>query len=336
MIGRWVASAALFGFIRFSAVAADEAPAVPAVASVVDDGVAQFMRADRDASGNLDQKEFSSWWSNIKTSVHPTGKKSVAASEHDLIDFHASNDPHGETIPGDFRESVKQIEKTTLTFWTAFGNSIAMIIVTELGDKTFFIAAILAMRHPQLVIFAGAMTALALMTVLSAAIGFALPTVLPRQYTHYAAMILFVYFGLKLLKEGCDMVYKGEGLGPSEELDEVEQSLKDKVEDDTGKCEAGIIEKREKHRKSILLQAFTLTFLAEWGDRSQIATIALASAKDPIGVTAGGVLGHSLCTGLAVIGGKVIAGRISERAVLIVGGFVFLAFAIHAFFSKDF
>merc|ERR1712146_494825 len=81
---------------------------------------------------------------------------------------------------------------------------------------------------------------------------------------------------------------------------------------------------------SVFWQALTLTFLAEWGDRSQIATIALASAKDPIGVTAGGILGHSMCTGLAVVGGKVIAGRISERNVLIVGGMLFLGFAVHA------
>ena len=32
-----------------------------------------------------------------------------------------------------------------VSFWTAFFNSIAMITVTELGDKTFFIAAVLAM-----------------------------------------------------------------------------------------------------------------------------------------------------------------------------------------------
>ena len=66
---------------------------------------------------------------------------------------------------------------------------------------------------------------------------------------------------------------------------------------------------------TVLTQAFTLTFLAEWGDRSQIATIALAAAKDPIGVTAGGIVGHSCCTGIAVVGGRMLAARISEKAV---------------------
>jgi len=42
----------------------------------------------------------------------------------------------------------------------------------------------------------------------------------------------------------------------------------------------------------VLTQAFTLTFLAEWGDRSQIATIALAASKNPYGVVIGGLIGH--------------------------------------------
>lgn len=45
--------------------------------------------------------------------------------------------------------------------------SISVIIVSELGDKTFFIAAIMAMRYNRLIVLAGAMLALGLMTCLS-------------------------------------------------------------------------------------------------------------------------------------------------------------------------
>ena len=51
----------------------------------------------------------------------------------------------------------------------------------QIGDKTFFIAAVLAMRHSRAVIFTGAVGALALMTVLSAIMGFALPSLMPRK-----------------------------------------------------------------------------------------------------------------------------------------------------------
>ena len=52
-------------------------------------------------------------------------------------------------------------------FIHAFVASLSVIIVSELGDKTFFIAAIMAMRHPRLTVFCGAMAALGLMTILS-------------------------------------------------------------------------------------------------------------------------------------------------------------------------
>ena len=82
----------------------------------------------------------------------------------------------------------------------------------------------------------------------------------------------------------------------------------------------------------IFLQAFTMTFLAEWGDRSQLATIVLAARENVSAVVIAGILGHSLCTGLAVLGGRMIAQKISVRTVTLVGGVVFILFALTALF----
>eukprot|EP00960_Hanusia_phi_P026815 746477-Hanusia_phi.AAC.3 len=145
----------------------------------------------------------------------------------------------------------------------------------------------MAMKHSRWIVFSGAIAALALMTVLSAAFGYLLPNILPRAYTHYASIILFVVFGLRLLKEGLEM----ESGKVSEELEEVAIarfdlfSMDSQVENELAKVgKKTDIETADGGKQSneqvsftngILWQSFILTFLAEWGDRSQIATIAL-------------------------------------------------------------
>ncbi|XP_035680839.1 transmembrane protein 165-like isoform X1 [Branchiostoma floridae] len=244
-----------------------------------------------------------------------------------------------------------------LGFIHAFIASLSVIIVSELGDKTFFIAAIMAMRYSRVTVFIGALGALAVMTILSALMGFA-TMIIPRVYTYYISTGLFVIFGLKMLKEG----YYMQEEEAQEEFEEVQRELKQKDEEiakqlllDRGidvsggqmemesrtpvtqDVESGVIRGGGWRRvwgifSPIFLQSFVMTFLAEWGDRSQITTIILAAREDVLGVTIGGILGHALCTGLAVIGGRMIAQRISVRTVTLVGGVVFLIFALSAFF----
>ncbi|CAG9570803.1 unnamed protein product [Danaus chrysippus] len=271
------------------------------------------------------------------------------------------------------------------SFWQGFLAALSVVIVSELGDKTFFIAAIMAMKHPRVIVFAGAISALVFMTVLSAAFGW-IATVIPRIYTHYISAALFAIFGLKMLRDGWKMD-PNEG---QEELDEVQselkrredqapkkepspedgtasersqspgpsrspeveasgppvvavepkagpsaktESLREDKEETVDMLEQGQAENRRKRRNAILkilLQAASLTFLAEWGDRSQLATVVLASREDAVGVVVGGSLGHALCTGLAVIGGRMVAQKISVRTVTIIGGLVFLFFAVGA------
>jgi putative Ca2+/H+ antiporter (TMEM165/GDT1 family) len=121
--------------------------------------------------------------------------------------------------------------------------------------------------------------------------------------------------------------------GASEELEEVEAELnmadKKKNPDIESESSIGRRDQRISISNTVIWQAFSLTFLAEWGDRSQIATIALAAQKDPVGVTSGGIIGHAICTSLAVVGGRMLASRISEKTVSLSGGCLFLIFAAH-------
>lgn len=235
-----------------------------------------------------------------------------------------------------------------------------MIIVSELGDKTFFIAAILAMTNNRRDIFLSASAALLVMTVLSVVLGMTLPVLLPAKYTHFASCVLFIVFGVKLLYS----VITGDGGSAAEEMKEVEEEIHEagggatspgadgasgaddsSVEmSEIAALESG--ESKEKSKKkadshalslrrcfsAVTIQCFTMTFFAEWGDRSQIATIAMAASKDPYGVTLGSFIAHSMCTGLAVIGGTLLASRISERTVNLIGGVLFLCFAATGFY----
>lgn len=219
-------------------------------------------------------------------------------------------------------------------FLHGFIASLSMIIVSELGDKTFFIAAIMAMRHSRAIVLAGALGALVAMTILSAMLGYA-TTIIPRQVTYYASSILFLVFGVKMLKDGWYMSPEE----AQEEYEEAQAEIKKKEDElfsSTQDIETGIIRGPKRNIftmlfSAVFIEAFVLTFLAEWGDRSQIATIILAAREDVTGVIIGGCLGHALCTGLAVLGGRIVAQKISPRTVTLAGGVVFILFAVTAF-----
>ena len=89
-------------------------------------------------------------------------------------------------------------------FLHGFIASLAVIIVSELGDKTFFIAAIMAMRHSRLTVLSGALSALAVMTVLASLVGHIL-SMIPRVITYYASSILFLIFGIRMFMEARKM-----------------------------------------------------------------------------------------------------------------------------------
>ena len=61
------------------------------------------------------------------------------------------------------------------------------------------------MRNNKLTVFLAAISALAVMTVLSALLGFVVTTFIPREYTYYACTGIMFLFGLKMLWEAWRM-----------------------------------------------------------------------------------------------------------------------------------
>ncbi|KAI3778921.1 hypothetical protein L2E82_08310 [Cichorium intybus] len=223
----------------------------------------------------------------------------------------------------------------SLSVVQGFSKSLAMTVLSEIGDKTFFAAAILAMRHPRRYVLAGCLSALIVMTILSAAVGWAAPNLISRTLTKHIATILFLVFGLWSL---WDAFHEGD----SEELAEVEAELdadlqangknkaNGKADDETKKKNRPLF---SQFFSPIFLKAFSITFFGEWGDKSQIATIGLAAAENPLGVVLGGILGQALCQTAAVFGGKSLAKQISEKFIALSGGVLFIVFGIQSYFS---
>lgn len=171
------------------------------------------------------------------------------------------------------------------------------------------------------------------MTALSSIMGWAAPALLSKRLTHALAVFLFFTFGLRMIWEGWNATNESHGNGT--ELEEAEKELNTTSfwKKDKGKKRVSSATELKKLMYTcvtpVVVEAFSLTFLAEWGDRSQIATIGLAAEENVFGVLMGGMIGHALCTGAAVLGGKHIAARVSERMVSFLGGSLFLGFGLH-------
>lgn len=79
-----------------------------------------------------------------------------------------------------------------------------------MGDKTFFIALLLALRQPKQAVFAGTFGALAVMTVISVGLGQVLhqldelmpATAVRVPYDDIIAAALLIWFGVKTLQVG--------------------------------------------------------------------------------------------------------------------------------------
>ena len=194
-----------------------------------------------------------------------------------------------------------------------FFQGMLLIFFSELGDKTFFIALLLASQKPKSLVFAGTFGALAIMTGISVVIGRSLhllDEIVPQAqgfpWDDVVAVVLLLVFGIQTLIN-------------AKNAEETAAEEKEEAAEEVALLTAG--------SAGLIASTFALVFAAEWGDKSFLATIALAAASSPVGVTCGAVTGHGMATALAVVGGGYLSKNVSESTLQYGGGILFLCFA---------
>lgn len=194
---------------------------------------------------------------------------------------------------------------------SALVDAFFVTIATEFGDKTFFLATVLAQRHNAMMVFSGAAFALGIMTLCSSAFGLLLPQFLSPLLTDTICALIYLLFGVIMMIEavGGD-ASAGEEYKSAKELAESKEMMKSKVQ--------------------VFLQTFGLIFAAEMGDRSQVSTVSMASRGDFFSTAIGAVSAHMLCTSIAVFCGSFVVKRFSERFLLLCNASLLLFFALHA------
>lgn len=111
---------------------------------------------------------------------------------------------------------------------TGFYQAFSLVFLSEIGDKTFFVAGLLAAKLSRAVSFVGSLGALSVMTVLAVLIGQVFHAV-PEGLTQgiplddICAVAAFLYFGIKILSEALDME-EGESF-MDEELADAEETV---------------------------------------------------------------------------------------------------------------
>lgn len=176
-----------------------------------------------------------------------------------------------------------------------------VIFLLELPDKTALAALLLATRHRALPIFLGASAAFVIQSMVAVAAG-SLLSLLPREPIRIGAGILFLIMAALLIRQNLK---------------------KTEVE------EASEVEREERRHQRPFVTAFTLVFVAEWGDLTQLATAALqARYRDAVTVFTAATLALWAVSALAVILGNRLGAWIPERPLQLAAAGVMVLVAV--------
>jgi putative Ca2+/H+ antiporter (TMEM165/GDT1 family) len=176
-------------------------------------------------------------------------------------------------------------------------STFSLLFLAEMGDKTQLMTMTLAHRYPAFPVLIGTFLAFLLLNLLAVLLGEGLSLYVPREAVLLTAAVLFLIFAYR--------------------------SWRDVDEDDE------IVGSAATSRAWII--SFSLIFVAELGDKTQLAMVAMAAQSgELLSVFVGGTLALWTVALLGVVLGRTLLRRIPRRWVQRAAGLLFLAFGILA------
>ena len=176
----------------------------------------------------------------------------------------------------------------------AFIASFVLVTLAEMGDKTQFLAMSFATRHNVYKVILGITIAIIACFAITVAVGELLTTIIPIDIISLAASLSFIGFGLWTIRGDKQ---KSENKKPS--------------------------------RFGITATVAIAFFIAEFGDKTQLATISLvAQYQNAISVFVGATIAMLVADGLGIIVGVVFCKRLPERTFKWLSATIFVLFGL--------
>lgn len=182
---------------------------------------------------------------------------------------------------------------------TAFITSLLFVVLAEMGDKTQLLAMAFATRFRWQTVMWGVFWATVFNHLFAVVVGNYITQFISMNTIQIAAAVSFILFGLWTIR--------GDELG----------------------------DEAEKNRFSPFWTVAIAFFIAEMGDKTQLATVALAAKfQQIIPVWLGTTSGMMIADGLGIIVGIVLNKSIPERVVKWVAALIFIAFGLFGLYES--
>ena len=181
------------------------------------------------------------------------------------------------------------------------GTTFLIVALAEIGDKSQLVCMTLAARHRGLPVVIGAILAFAVLNLLAVLFGAAVAAWLPEWLVALAVAILFAGFGISALRYT-------------------------EADDDEAVT--------EKPGHGIVATTFLLIFLAEFGDKTQLAVAALGSTGTPAAVWTGATTALAVTSLLGVLAGRKLLNRLPLKWIHRISGVFFLLLALFASWAQ--